>query len=68
VTDVGYFGRQIRRPETARRGDGPSIGEAISDYITAFDELLKYYFNHQDSSREIEQRYLARRKEGKLTI
>ncbi|MCL1952660.1 MAG: hypothetical protein FWF60_07520 [Oscillospiraceae bacterium] len=67
VTDAGYFGRQIFRPETARRGDGPSVGEAISNYICVFDELLKDYFNHRDS-RELEQRYLARLAEGKLTI
>ena len=66
-TEAGYFSRQLSRPETARRGDGPSVGDAISSYIRVFDELLKFYFR-QGGGQALEQLYLARRGEGKLSI
>jgi len=65
-TDTDYFGRQIFCPTA---GDGEQlIGEAISNYIHVFDELLKYYFANWSYGQSIEPLYLARLKAGKLTI
>jgi hypothetical protein len=66
VTDAGYFRRQIYRP-ASRHSDGQSIGEAVSDYIYVFDELLKYFFN-LGSRQEVGRLYLARLSDGKLSI
>jgi len=67
-TDVGYFGRRIYRPRTADRGGGRYLGEAISSYIRAFDELLKYYISRGNDDYALERLYYARLKDGRLTI
>jgi hypothetical protein len=68
LTDAGYFGRQIYYPDMVEQGNSQSIGDAISNYIRAFDELLKHYLNHGAGSKEIEKLYLAKLNDGKLTI
>ena len=65
-TDADYFGRQIFWPMTE---DGEQlVGEAISNYIYVFDELLKYHFANWSYGQSIEPLYLARLAAGKLTI
>ena len=68
ATDTGYFSRQIYYPAAAGHSDGQAIGAAISSYICVFDELFKVYFRQQDDGYGIEKLYLARRKDGNLTI
>ncbi|MCL2391255.1 MAG: hypothetical protein FWC66_01440 [Oscillospiraceae bacterium] len=66
-TESGYFGRQIFYPEGGGQRNGQAVGDAISDYICVFDELLKYYFTHRNG-RDIEKLFFDRLRDGKLTI
>ena len=69
ITDTGYFERKVYLPANDRQINGQTIGAAISDYISAFDTLLKYYFTHpEDRSQEIEKMYCDLVQEGKLRI
>jgi len=68
VTDAGYFGRQIYYPKAVKHSDGQTIGDAISNYIRVFDELLKYYFKQRGSEQAVEKLYLERLNDKKLSI
>ena len=74
VSDAGYFERKVYLPANARQTDtvwqsGQAIGAAISDYISAFDQLLKHYFSRPESSGpEIERIYRDLVQDGKLRI
>jgi len=65
-TDADYFGRQIYC--SVKEGSEQLIGEAISNYIHVFDELLKHHFSNWNDGQTLEPLYLARLKSGKLTI
>jgi len=67
-TDSGYFARQIKRPIAAERGESRIVGEAISNYVDAFDKLLKHYYEHWDTPNAIEALYILWLEDGKLTI
>ncbi len=67
-TDVGYFSRGIYRPERSGHSDGYNISEAISGYISVFDELLKYCLSHSGDAGALERLYYARLRDGRLTI
>jgi len=69
ISYAGYFGRKVYLPASDRHISGQAIGEAISDYISAFDQLLKYYFARTEiSGLEIEKLYRDLARNGKLRI
>jgi len=75
ISDVGYFERKVYLPAndwqtvSVRQISGQVIGEAISDYISAFDQLLKNYFTRTEiSGSEIEKMYRDLVQNGKLRI
>jgi len=69
ISDAGYFERKVYLPANDRQISGQEIGEAISDYISAFDELLKHYFTRSEGSvQEIERMYCGLVQDGKLRI
>ena len=69
ISDTGYFERKVYLPANDREINGQSVGAAISDYISVFDELLKrYFFGPEGSGSEIERIYLDFIQIGKLRI
>jgi len=69
ISDTGYFERKVYLPSNDREINGQAVGAAISDYLSAFDELLKYYFfSPEGSGSEIERIYLDFIQCGKLRI
>jgi len=69
VSDAGYFERKVYLPANERHINGQAIGEAISDYISAFDQLLKHYFARSENSEpDIERIYRELAQNGKLRI
>ena len=67
ISDAGYFERKVYLPANDRQVSGQAIGEAVSDYISVFDELLKTYFARPEG-KEIERRYRELVQNGKLRI
>ena len=69
ICDSGYFERKVYLPANERQISGQTMGAAISDYISAFDQLLKHYFTEYDNSgAEIEKMYCNFVQIGKLRI
>ena len=70
--DNGKYVRRFRLQEGMDEDDEEQVGEAIAQYVEAFDTGLKAYFSRQgdgDEARaEMERSYLRSLKEGLLII
>ena len=70
--DNGKYVRRFRLQEGMDEDDEEQVGEAIAQYVEAFDMGLKAYFSRQgdgDEARaEMERSYLRSLKEGLLII
>ncbi len=66
--DGGRLTRSLMMPDQAERQTDEALGEAIAEYITMFDDVLKTYFSYADNpaeaARKAEERYCGYLKQG----
>jgi len=68
ITETGYFARSASLPGHVSASGSAAAGAAVSDFVHAFDELLKGFRLSGRDARLTERQYVEYVKAGKLRI